>query len=314
MKITATDPFHSGPGGFLLDRNGDGHPDDLAVRIVLPPDPAELGTSLWCALVDLGARLGLETTGLPGRLVLTSGEPLLPDCVPLVVNRDDPAEQIRALSLAGLPTSMAGEEEGAGSPEIADLAGLFTAAGLLRDRDGDRLPDGTRLAIVLPDPCPPAIGVAAVEFAARLGLESGGIDLPLATVAGSAVPTDAVVLDLSVGGEASTGGEARLSLENGRLSVSGSESGVAALVSYLASSWPEFPTETRASGLVRDIVVAIRDVVTAATPLGRAAVLGAHTAEIPAGAELRLHTDDPEELRLARIVTAAAVTAKAGWD
>src|SRR5690242_14431406 len=76
-------PYHLGIGGFLLDRNGDGHPDDLAVRLVLPPEPAEIETPFWCALVDLAARLGLETGGLPDRIVLTATDPLPPDCVPL---------------------------------------------------------------------------------------------------------------------------------------------------------------------------------------------------------------------------------------
>src|SRR5262245_23660432 len=179
------DPFHANPGGFLLDRNGDGHPDDLAVRIILPPELGQLSADVWCALVDLGARLGLETTGLPDRIVLTAGEVFPPDCLPFVVESWESVERVRAYATAGL------SPDGgiARSPDIAgaitDLAELFTPAGLLRDRDGDWLPDGTRLALILPDPCPPAIGIAAIEFAARLGLESGGVDFPLAFCAGS---------------------------------------------------------------------------------------------------------------------------------
>src|SRR5215218_1154516 len=104
MSALMPDKYHAGPGGFLLDRNGDGHPDDLTVRIVLPTGADRLGADVWCALVDLGARLGLETTGLPDRLVLSADEDLPPDCVPFVVDADDSAARVRAYALAGLPT------------------------------------------------------------------------------------------------------------------------------------------------------------------------------------------------------------------
>jgi hypothetical protein len=91
-----TDPFQTGSGGFLLDRNGDGHPDDLAVRILLPGNSTQLDTEFWCALIDLAARLGLETTGLPDRLVLIAGEPLPSDCRGLLVLPDDSSTESAA--------------------------------------------------------------------------------------------------------------------------------------------------------------------------------------------------------------------------
>lgn len=269
-------PYHAGPGGFLFDRNRDGHPDDLAVRLVLPPDPARLDAALWCALVELAARLGLETTGLPDRLVLSAGDSLPPDCLPLRIRpaegSGDPtspgailrtAEDVRALARSGLPPVAPADAEPTASPAIADLAKLFTPFGLLRDRDGDRLADGSRLALVLPDPCPPAIGAAAIEFAARLGLESGGIDLPIAVTVGTALPTGAVVLDLTATGHAPSGGLARLRLAGGRLQLAGDSDGIAALLGFLASTWPALADASDSdAGRVLD---AVRDLASATT-------------------------------------------------
>ena len=79
------DRFRVGQGGFLLDRNGDGFVDDLALRIVLPPESDKLPHEIWRSLIDLTARVGLESAGLPERLVLDQSEGVAPDSVRLLV-------------------------------------------------------------------------------------------------------------------------------------------------------------------------------------------------------------------------------------
>ncbi|HLO04254.1 MAG TPA: M14 family zinc carboxypeptidase, partial [Symbiobacteriaceae bacterium] len=59
-----------------------------------------------------------------------------------------------------------------------DLSLLFTPQGLLRDSDGDGIADGIR-ATLIPGEGAPALA-AAIELAARLGLEATGLTLPLA--------------------------------------------------------------------------------------------------------------------------------------
>ena len=60
-----------------------------------------------------------------------------------------------------------------------DLLDLFSVSGLLEDRDGDLLPDSTRFSISLPDEIPASLGAALCNFAVRVGLETGGVALPL---------------------------------------------------------------------------------------------------------------------------------------
>ncbi|MBX6341975.1 MAG: hypothetical protein IRY97_05910, partial [Thermomicrobiaceae bacterium] len=74
------------PGGLLADANGDGSPDDLRARIVLETEP---DADLWAALLDLAARLGLETAGLSLPLVVDDPGP---DALPIVVRRGDASE------------------------------------------------------------------------------------------------------------------------------------------------------------------------------------------------------------------------------
>ncbi|HEY7032237.1 MAG TPA: hypothetical protein VH482_12940, partial [Thermomicrobiales bacterium] len=270
MVDRPADPYRI--GGFLLDANGDGHPDDLAVRIVLPPDPALIDTPFWCALIDLAARLGLETAGLPDRVVLASGDPLPPDCIPIFVLPGEGSaehtsggvvlrtvEDASALATAGVSPVAIRDAAPERPPAITDLGKLFTPSGLLRDRDGDHLPDGTRLVLLLPDPCPPAIGVAAIEFAARLGLESGGIDLPLAVAAGTEFPAEVFAVDLTGSTRALPGEVAQLRLVDGRLELRGDAGSMATLVQILASTWPVVDAETTSPADVVRVVEAIKD-------------------------------------------------------
>lgn len=56
---------------------------------------------------------------------------------------------------------------------------VYTLAGLLRDANGDGFPDTVAATVVLGDNATPLEGVAAVHIAARLGLESLGLQFPL---------------------------------------------------------------------------------------------------------------------------------------
>lgn len=66
---------------------------------------------------------------------------------------------------------------GTGAKEDLDLSNLYTPEGLLGDSDGDRIPDRTDVVL-----SPWGEGTAGtIDLAARLGLESAGVTLPIAT-------------------------------------------------------------------------------------------------------------------------------------
>ncbi len=71
-------------------------------------------------------------------------------------------------------------------PPLCSLAGLFGPNGLSVDDDGDLLPETPRTHIALPDDLSPHEAAAAIDLAARLGLESLGLGLPLALQPGDA--------------------------------------------------------------------------------------------------------------------------------
>lgn len=60
-----------------------------------------------------------------------------------------------------------------------DLRSLYSLSGLLRDTNGDDFPDALAASVILGEGASPLEGVAAVHLAARLGLETMGLDLPL---------------------------------------------------------------------------------------------------------------------------------------
>lgn len=313
-----TGRFHAGPGGFLLDRNGDGLADDVALRIVLPHGEVALPGEIWRALVDLAGRVGLETAGLPDAIVLESGEPAPPKALLLSVLPDEHPRGRRS-SLEETPGTIVVQSaaeivdllrsaestkqpEGPGDQRtepLGDLAELFENGGLLVDRDGDLLPDGTRLCIRLPDPCPREIGIAAIEFAARVGMESSGIDLPIGMTAGEPAPHGAIMLDLNAAPASDlTSGQGRLRLENGGLRVDGDSPGIAALLRYLAVNWPSMgPTSVREADLRLSLEV-LRDVATAGNSLGRVAAFLVEAERIPNGSTVRVPTADAVDYRL----------------
>src|ERR671932_640637 len=76
-----------------------------------------------------------------------------------------------------------------------DPSRFFTAdprGGALLDRNGDGFPDGLRARLVVDGKPAPEEWVELIHLAARLGLETGGLDLPLAMPEGQAgeLPAD----------------------------------------------------------------------------------------------------------------------------
>ncbi len=82
------------------------------------------------------------------------------------VNHDPPAPEAGPVS--GRP--------GLGGKDGIGLGALFEPDGLLGDANGDRIPDRLDARLVVTDEAPQAV----LAFAARLGLESAGLDFPVA--------------------------------------------------------------------------------------------------------------------------------------
>jgi hypothetical protein len=159
---------------WVVDRNGDGYADDIALRLVVDDATGPLGRDVWAALIDLAARLGLETHALTLPLVVPAGTPLPGDVDTVIVR-----------TVADVPSYASGhdlEPLTAHATQTAPapcLTRLFTIDGALEDRDADLLPDASRLTFSLPDMLPAALGAAVANLAARIGLESGGVTFPL---------------------------------------------------------------------------------------------------------------------------------------
>lgn len=309
------------PGAFLTDSNLDSHPDDIRARIVLEDEP---DADMWCALFDLAARFGLETSGFSPPLFVDDPAP---DQFPIVVRRGrsirphvveygwkgrsavilEGVDAIRDLTRRG--HAAAGRVEPCGSEVTAlDLARLFEVDGLLIDADRNEVPDGTRLCVMVPDDLPRAVGIALFHFITRLAIESAGIDLPIATssshpIAGS-IPLRLRLQD---------GYLARLSTvdhpTNSALELFGDKSDVAALLDRIALTWPAPPCSdcARPAGQIQDW---LRQSLAGWTPEGRAAALVADLRgreSIPSGAVLRLLSPDNDERKAQSRAVAALI-------
>ncbi len=180
-------------GGFLTDTNADSLPDDIRARLILEEEP---DTEMWCALFDLAARLGLETSGFSPPLIVDDPSA---EYFPIVVRRGrsirphlvttgwkgrpavvlEGPDAIRDLTLRGQATW---DDDKVTDPSATaiDLARLFEPDGLLTDDNRDQIPDGTRLCIMVPDELPRAVGIGLFHFVTRLAVESSGISLPIA--------------------------------------------------------------------------------------------------------------------------------------
>jgi hypothetical protein len=321
---SADDLFSS--SGFLIDSNLDSLPDDIRARIVLEDEP---DADMWCALFDLAARLGLETSGFSPPLIVD--EPA-PEHVPIIVRRGrsirphlvatgwrgrpavilEGADAIRDLTLRG----HAAEENGVrreARGRLADLARLFESDGLLVDADGNEIPDGTRLCVMVPEDLPRAVGVALFHFITRLGVESSGIDLPIAT-ASSHPRTGTIPLRLRL----QDGYLARMSIVDHptrpSLELFGDRSDVAALLDRLAVTWP-IPPCTGCHTESSEIQDWLRRSQAAWTPEGRTAALIADLRSalpLPSNSAIRLLSANEEErdaqARAVRSITGDATT------
>ncbi|MDQ3549257.1 MAG: hypothetical protein M3439_10630, partial [Chloroflexota bacterium] len=176
---------------WLVDGNGDGYPDDVAVRFVVDAgDGAERG--FWAALLDFAARIGLETHAMPLPLVVSNVADV-PDSVKSVVLRE--RGDIPAVSTDDFQPRSAVSPSS--QPPSLCLTRLFTLDGALLDRDDDQLPDASRIAFDLPDTMPTVLGVALANLAARIGLESGGVAFPLVRDGGASFvvrPSDGMAI------------------------------------------------------------------------------------------------------------------------
>jgi Zinc carboxypeptidase len=303
--------------GALLDRNGDGVPDDLRARLAVVGEPS---VEEWCELIHLAARLGLETGALSLPLGLSDGV-TLPDggkVLRFVAASAGDASgladgwvvrsvaELRALWGAGLGSG------GAALPATAtaatgatlDLARLYDTDGLLRDDDGDLTPDRVALTIVLSRAPSMTVGLALCDLAARLGMESAGLRFPLAVPFGAPIPPGDVLLSIAPpipGLGRPAPGEGLVAVtpdDQGRtaLLVAGDDASAARLIRDLAATWP-YPRAWDASGVpVADLLENLAATLHGEDAAGRAALLAADLAALdPANAtgELRLLDDDP---------------------
>lgn len=211
----------SDPRDWLRDLNGDGFIDDVNLRLVVAPPDGVGGRAYWGAVLDLAARIGLETHALAFPLVSTIADDERP-----VVELRTAAEAEALISDNTEAESVAGATS---DRTVSDcLLDLFTADGALEDRDGDLLPGASRVAFDLPESLPVALGAALANLAARLGLESGGVTTPLAR---DANPTFQV---------RPGAGTARLSMGDGGWRAGGEPAELAELLDRVAVDWPHF--------------------------------------------------------------------------
>ncbi len=214
--------------GALADTNDDGYADDIALRFVVHGAPmawewcalADLAAVLGLHVTGFSPPLVVDTWDGPTLLLDPDDDATLPadtgrvslDGATLTVRGGDAAGRaaiLRALSQGSLPDATEWHVTAAQYPEPtpqpvpADsgpapvLDDLFMAQGeperapgLLVDTDSDRLPDNTRCCFVLSEDISHEIGSALVDVAARLGVETAGLTVPLCAPVdlGAAIP------------------------------------------------------------------------------------------------------------------------------
>ncbi|MGI8689208.1 MAG: M14 family zinc carboxypeptidase, partial [Thermomicrobiales bacterium] len=224
--------------GALADTNDDGYADDIALRFVVPGAPtawewcalADLAAVLGLHVTGFSPPLVVDAWDGPtllldldddGSLAAGTGRVTL-EGVTLTVRGRDAAGRaaiLRAFSQASLPEVTEWQITAAQYPEPtpqpipADpgsapiLEDLFMARGdsdrfpgLVIDADHDRLPDDTRSSFVVPSDISREIGKALVDVAARLGVETAGLTVPLCAPIdlGAAIPV--LIRDAAPGG------------------------------------------------------------------------------------------------------------------
>ncbi|HBY45725.1 MAG TPA: hypothetical protein DEG70_05665, partial [Chloroflexi bacterium] len=130
--------------GWTADRNGDGFVDDIAPRLVINPPRGMVDRDFCARLIDLAARLGLETHALTLPFAVVAGMARTDDRPDLTV------ATAGDLPVLPAPTALGDERIGNLGEPSSCLTDLFTIRGALADTDGDLLPDMTRLTFDLP--------------------------------------------------------------------------------------------------------------------------------------------------------------------
>jgi hypothetical protein len=212
---------------ILVDRNGDGLYDDATVRFVVTPDGTAETSEFWRRLLDLAGRIGLESQALPLPLFIGPGErPVGDDVGTLTIQSEGDIQSLEVpFASSEAPTTISHGHACAQSDCLLDL---FTPSGLLVDRDGDLLPDATRVTFDLPEALPLDVGAALANLAARIGLESGGVTFPLA--GDGPHPLRIRITD----------DPASFATDGDGWQVSGDARSVAALLNRIATDWPHF--------------------------------------------------------------------------
>lgn len=320
-RFFTTDPQY----GALLDRNGDTVADDLRVRLVVQGKPT---AAEWIELIDLAARLGLETGGLTLPLASSSSEALSPEAAILVfqaAGTDEPvppdarwmlrgASAVRALCRADLGSeepSPTAQQNTAAITTPFDLGQLYETGGGLADDDGDLFPERVRLCPIIPPQLPVSIGLALLDLAARLGLETTGIRFPLAIIAGATMPPDSLALTFVFNpdgeGIASAPGVPALEPGEGRclvaqndagvpqLQLHGDEVGIAAVLRELAATWPTLYHWESSAPTSTDLAMQLASSLLGEDASGRAAILAA---DLAAYAHAAAANETGGELRL----------------
>ena len=206
--------------GWTADRNGDGFVDDIAPRLVINPPRGMVDRDFCARLIDLAARLGLETHALTLPFAVVAGMARTDDRPDLTV------ATAGDLPVLPAPTALGDERIGNLGEPSSCLTDLFTIRGALADTDGDLLPDMTRLTFDLPVEMPASFAAALANFAARVGLETGGVTLPLAREGGSRFVVRPGM------------GPSRLTAKDGGWLAEGDAIELANLLDRVAGEWP----------------------------------------------------------------------------
>lgn len=203
---------------WAQDRNGDGIVDYLNARIYVPdvPTPQELA-----AAANIAARLAFETTSMDLPIGFRVSEYVASEAVSIFVGRAAAGQSgPRTITLPTVADAEAFARKPAGSPyrsthsrnspplvhesgerverygfpKRLSLASLFTKDFLLRDADGDFIPEMIDTTVVIGAD---VRSTAVIDLAARIALESAGLRLPLVVCAISTAdlpPPNAVLI------------------------------------------------------------------------------------------------------------------------
>lgn len=159
---------------WIVDRNNDGYPDDISARICLDLPESVADRAFWATLLDLTAVAGVQVSALPLPLVHPTLDAQLPEGADrIVIKAREDLLAYGAETLNHSPRSL--------PDELANhcLTRFLTTEGALGDDDGDLVADSTRISFELPATMPADVGAALANLAARIGLESSGVTLPL---------------------------------------------------------------------------------------------------------------------------------------